>query len=280
MKVAVCLSGLTRAVRFSLPLIKKNLLEPYNGDLFVHHWNDISIGGDSLRFTDMPQDPVNDDYFLSRGACNVKSESFNDLEWDFNCIHKNPMTKRKTTAAMYYGIYAVNQLKSDQENLTGEKYDIVIRCRPDSFFINKLLDDELTQASRNSKMVFVGWSGLDHGPKEPRNRFLYEQDQTVPFVSDNFAFGNSEAMNVYADTYNHILDFRHHCPGTGIDLEGPIPASEICLGFQLRANDIDPQRTNYQYKSICGWCSTHATANSWYNTPHTPAADGLIRFEF
>ena len=45
MKVALCLSGLTRSVKFSWPLIKRYLVEPYNSDVFLHTWEDIDNEG-------------------------------------------------------------------------------------------------------------------------------------------------------------------------------------------------------------------------------------------
>ena len=49
MKVAVCLSGLTRGVKFTLKDIIKHLVEPYNADLFVHTWDIESGGGRSAN---------------------------------------------------------------------------------------------------------------------------------------------------------------------------------------------------------------------------------------
>jgi hypothetical protein len=277
MRVAVCMSGLTRAVEHSIPLLREHLIKPYDADLFVHHWNDISIGGMSKRFLSgrTSNSPSTESFFRDNGAVDVVSESFEDLKWDFANVHA-PETRRMTTAPMYYGIYRANKLKSKHEDNLGKKYDIVIRTRPDNFYSESLPDDEVTDAM-NNPVIYVRGAVHDWGSKTPRNNFLYECGDDIPFVADNFAFGSSESMNVYADTYKNILNFKEHCKNQGPDMEGPIPASEICLGYQLRSQGIEYKRSKIRYKQLVDWTDQHFTAESWYDGPH---GDGMIGKRF
>ena len=181
-----------------------------------------------------------------------------------------------TTAPMYYGIYKANELKCNYEKQTNEKYDIVIRTRPDNFYSESLPIDEV-DCSKTSQVVYVRGTVNDWGSKIPRNNFLYEHGDDIPFVADNFAFGNSDSMNVYSDTYNHILDFRKYCLNQGTDMEGPIPASEICLGYQLRSKNIKYKRSKIRYKQLVDWNNDYFTAESWYDGP---SGDGVIGMRF
>ena len=83
MRVAVCLSGLSRGVQHSIESIKKYLVEPFDADLYVHTWGDISIGGGSKRFLDSANAPVDRQFFYDHGSLTIEIDNFADHKWDF-----------------------------------------------------------------------------------------------------------------------------------------------------------------------------------------------------
>jgi hypothetical protein len=113
--------------------------------------------------------------------------------------------------SMYYNIYKANQLREAYESQHNFKYDLVIRTRSDYGLSNEV---DLSKYDRTSNTVFMPnneWYGIGY----PSN--------------DQFAFGNSAVMSIYADLVNHLKEYDDRNVQFG---------PENMLGYHLSLNGI------------------------------------------
>jgi hypothetical protein len=125
-----------------------------------------------------------------------------------------------------------------------------------------LINNELFLINKFKNLIFCGWAGYDRQEKLSRNWFQYD-DAAAPFVSDNFAFGSSEAMDVYSNTYNVLLNFKNFYSG-GDNVSGFIPGPEICLGTNLLLEKINFLRTTFKYKTLTGFDDKNLFFSNYY----------------
>lgn len=115
---------------------------------------------------------------------------------------------------MYYKIYKCNQLKNEFERENNFKYDIAIRVRPDMAPHGQLI------LEKNNNTVYF-----------PKN---LDYDG----VCDQFAYGDSQTMDVYSDMYNNILNtLKSGCRFT----------AEIILKQYCNDSKINIQRINNDF---------------------------------
>jgi len=113
--------------------------------------------------------------------------------------------------AMYYGIFKANELKTRHETSSGVKFDLVIRARMDLFFESYLSSRDIQKSMDDPNLIFVSLPG-----NKPDHRF----------ITDIFAFGSSNAMNVYSGVWEDIR---------GKSTNGP---AELFLQNRLQKNGI------------------------------------------
>lgn len=253
-KVAVCLSGLTRSLQYCWKTIEKNLVEPYNADIFLHTW-DINVGGGGAadRFASAPafQNVCKEVFFEQvkqkyQNRFHYQIEPFEDRKWNVLNIKEYA-----NITSMFYSIYKCNELRKS----VGD-YDIVIRSRMDTYYENVAPQDEISQCLDSNK-IFVRFNGVNKGVNSLRNSFIWENS---PFVCDNFAICNNYSMNVYASTYtklNALLKMGRHI------------SPESCLGYNLCSSNIAYAWSNIRFKSLIGWDSQNLTFQSFYDDTQT-----------
>ena len=131
MKVAVCLSGLTRSFSWCWPLIERYLVRPYDADVYLHTWDEDHGGarcspGNQYEHGLAPSFPDGrtKSQFIDEEVSPAAYEIENFSEWSKEVnFHHNAQ-------AMYYGIWIAFELK----NNSNIKYDLSIRARMDFFF--------------------------------------------------------------------------------------------------------------------------------------------------
>jgi hypothetical protein len=246
MKVALCLSGQSRTFRQCLTSQRLQIINKLKADVFIHSW---SFKGDSRLFSSHDHRfKINDykkyinhdrniipatkllqaynpkkilieypdaDYFISqvKKSGRYVAHGFNKLfdsedkyKW-FNCL------------MMYYGIYMSNKLKKDYEKERNFVYDMVIRCRMDLFFSYASFDETLEDVKNN--IIYLA-------PNENIdiifNKGMKEQlvKQGAKFMpNDQFAYGNSGAMDYYSSVYDYFMKdidcYAHHGEGALTD---------------------------------------------------------------
>ena len=188
MKVALCLSGLTRSVSYGWPLLERYLVRPYGSKVFIHTW-DIDNGGvrsqsDDKKFEWMPSflDGRSKDAFINEEMKPAKYVIENFADWSSSHLHSS-------AHAMYYSIYAANELRKQYEQETQESFDIIIRARMDIFFENFLAPEYLENVIKDPHLVYGALPG-----NKPDHRF----------VTDVFAIGSPCAMEIYSSVWKCI----------------------------------------------------------------------------
>lgn len=139
-------------------------LEGYDVTRFIHTWD--TSNNYSAPFS-IQEKPFNSDYINSK---------YTNID--------NPAYPAINTYSMFYSIFASNFLKRKAESILGFKFDVVIRTRFD-FCPNKILDFSDVVPGK----IYV-----------PDCRF----DIHHRFCSDQFAYGTSETMDLYCNTFTNI----------------------------------------------------------------------------
>lgn len=182
MKVAICLSGLTRCLHYSWPIIYFNLLKNFKNsfDVFIHTW-DIDHGGMRDYFT-MNSVPYEDKKKYIEENISPKKYL---IESQFDFIKSRTI---RLSTCMCYSLYTSNQLKKEYELENNFKYDLVIRSRMDVIYDSPMLDYEIYD-SLNNDIIYVGyWAPEKYFP----HKGVYP---------DTFAFASSKNMDFYSSIY-------------------------------------------------------------------------------
>jgi hypothetical protein len=188
-------------------LILKN--PDYQVDIFAHLW-DSPYENKKDRITKVinPTEIVFEEQINFNNKFIYKDA---DKGWFFNM------------ASMFYGIEAANNIRKSYEDQHGITYDYVIRMRTDTLFI------------------YDSIQSIDHYEKD----FLHLKEYT-PFdeysISDYFAIGGPEVMNVYSSVYSNLQNM--------IDA-GASVIPESLIGFNIK--DLPIKKHNFRmwiYKYI------------------------------
>lgn len=171
MKIAVCISGQPRSYAKGYEYLKRNLLDHYDCDIFIHSWeNPVYERFDVVNLYkpkrwDFEQ-PFGDHY--DRFFTNVPGSGW------------YPPT---ATISMFYSMLKVMELKCHHE-LENSHYDWVVRTRFD-YALNGVIPFNTLDSSK----LYI-----------PDCRMVPTRD----FGNDQFAFSSSKNMNEYMSTYLYM----------------------------------------------------------------------------
>jgi hypothetical protein len=175
LKIALCLSGQARSFEKGFEYHKKNLLDHYDVDVFIHTWKNADIN--TLVGLYKPTGIITEE----------------PLSGDFDAMYPNtPNMERhppRFTVAMFHSIYHSCVLKTQHEMVNKFTYDWVIKSRTDYALNIKIPFEKLDP----TKLYM------------PNCRMVPERD----FGNDQFAFGNSNTMNKRMSIFlnmNHFYD--------------------------------------------------------------------------
>ena len=255
MRVALCISGLTRGSLFCLPSLREQIIKPLNADVFMHTWDiDVGGGGSANRFlgaSDVWRTPEEKMEFFDKEAqkhgyfFSSHMDVFEDKSWNFAGV-----TENKNVVPMTYSIYKSNSLKKKIEAKRNFTYDLVIRTRMDTMYEHEIIPEEIKEVMNASNKIFVRFNGINHGHLSPRNDFMLENDGST-FVADNFAFSNSRVMDIYSNLYLNLYD-SSSCP-------------EVLLGSYLKDKGIVPEWSKMEFMSMIEWVGDKAIFEKHYN---------------
>lgn len=226
MKVAILISGYLRSFKTNLPKIKENILDKFsNVDVYIH----------------ITKNECKDDIYLN----------LSNLDEDINLINKeiNPLSiiceenyffsedkKINNVFNLWFKYYKLNELKKLNEESNGEKYDLVIKYRPDlNLFSPNIFDIDFSD-----DILYL--------PKESlvdKNKLTNIHDN---YICDIFAFGNSCVMDKYFSIYER-LSFL-------IEKNGPI--SETILFHHLNDQRVKIKQLDIDYNVILSTCNVFA----------------------
>jgi len=147
MKTAVIITGQERGLRRTINLLKRNLLEPNDAVMFLacesgdpgltaSYFQGAHYGGShilsSLRDTEF-------NAFMGfleasgRSALTTEVFSRSGEGWTMDYLH------RSGTVIQYYQVWKAWQMILDYERANNMRFDIVVRCRPDSLLTERVV---------------------------------------------------------------------------------------------------------------------------------------------
>jgi len=170
MKIALCFSGQARSFEKGYEYYKRNLLDHYDVDVYIHTWE--FEGSDKLIELYRPKDYTFDNPSGSVGSAadTLYTNTPNPQKWP----------PRFTYSALYSMGWCNILMNQDQ-------YDWVIKTRTDYALNVKIPFEELD----NTKLYV------------PNCRMVPERD----FGNDQFAFSSQDNMNKYMTTFEHIDEY-------------------------------------------------------------------------
>lgn len=131
MNVALCISGMPRTFRKTFHSIEKNILKRYSPDVFISTW-DCKDKDDQWHVDEDPLELI-DFYKPKRWDIELYNKDVRD---SFGAMFKNvkQFQRADRIVPMYYKICRSFSHMREFSNLTGKKYDVIIRYRPDMYF--------------------------------------------------------------------------------------------------------------------------------------------------
>lgn len=190
MKIALCLSGLPRQVEEGFPYIKQAILDRYDVDVFAHTWVE-----DPWRNTNqVTMEPPKTDYETRTNEVSKILKLYKPKSFSIDQYHIRQETYQSNPnyilctryCSMLESVFIANELKKRYEEQNHFKYDCVIRCRYDYGIIG-LINFESFDLKNH---LYVRWA----------------EQQISDAISDQFAFGTSERMDIWCDLYNHMYE--------------------------------------------------------------------------
>lgn len=175
MKIAVCISGQPRAYAQGYEYMKRNLLDKYDCDIFIHTWhNKVYRSGDVIEL----YKPV--DFLVE----NTLSKSFYDSK--FTNTPNAAIWPPHATVSMFYSMFQSLFLKTKHE-LLFSKYDWIVKTRFD-YAINGVIPFDQLDINK----LYI-----------PNCRMTPMRN----FGNDQFAFGSNMVMTDYMSTYLYMNQY-------------------------------------------------------------------------
>lgn len=185
MKVALCMSGGLRCYKDTFNHLKKFVLDKLDYDLFFY-------GTENKEGAD--QNLIDFATLYSPKKCIVNTvDSYDVLLHEIFKINDLQLraggfaSKLKNMIPMFFNIMQCNYLKNEYEQQTGIKYDVVIRLRPDVFFIREFNEEELISAKKGLLVIPDPWNFCGG-------------------ITDIFAMSNSPVMNLYSKIFESLKE--------------------------------------------------------------------------
>lgn len=222
MRVALCISGQMRGYLKAYPSVKKNIIDVFNPDIFIHTWDDLGRSNNLHRralphpmIHYLPRKAVDQQFYFSSLFPNFMDELYSKsiINKDELCkiyqpksciVEKSPISEEYDdffgfkppvqilekqpkvvwSRNLFYKIHKCNELKKDFEQQHNFKYDLVIRLRPD------LSIGEVISPKINRDTIYYRYRNID---------ISYQ-------MGDQYFYADSETMDKVCDIYNHIED--------------------------------------------------------------------------
>lgn len=172
MKIALCFSGQARSYQAGYEYYKKNLLDDYEVDVYIHTWDNPDFGKqlfDDLNILYRPKNIV---------IQSPIAEPWIDIKYP-----NTPNPEKYPSRFSYSMFYSMNAVS----NMIQEEYDWVIKSRTD-YALNVKIPFETLD---NSKLYI------------PNCRMVPTKD----FGNDQFAFSSQENMMKYMTTFDNIDEY-------------------------------------------------------------------------
>lgn len=204
-KLALCLSGQPRSYFDAYQYIKKNLLDHFNVDVFVHSWKN------SNKLIQLKiYEEINSIYSPKLLLFdNALDETINS-----DLVVPNSSHPAHFCTSMFYSLHKADHFRIASEICLGQRYDFVIRTRFDHA-LNCVLDFNRMKKGK----VYIS----------------KDTDGPNPLLNDQFAIADPETMKIYSSTF---LFLRHHY-NKGVPLCGHAMLEAQLQMFEVPIERID-----------------------------------------
>ena len=208
MKIAICISGLLRNYKETFNYFNNFIIKDLKPDIFL--------------FTDKYDKKCLDlykpkDFGIQKGI----------IDDNYNFLNTHQSTIGINMVNNFYKISEVFKLKSKYELKNNFNYDLVIRCRFDSFFTEKI---NILNIGINDIII----PNLD----------FYVNGISKYAINDNFGIGSSSVMNIYSSIYDKLNLYKNDI----------IFHPETIIGYNLYINNINiikkPIKFQFYHPSI------------------------------
>ena len=195
MRVAICMSGLTRTFKKCYQSYLDNIINVYDCDVFGFVSKDSNVADlDLIKWankTVIETDPVLDEKdYIKYKAWHTKFYSIQG--W----------------LQQFWKIKMCHNLMLDYQKEKNIKYDWVIRCRPDLIVTRKI--DDLEKLNRNYIYAPVCPIAFLHKvPNCLQEGYVYNYSDNKGYMPDQCALGSVELMNIYAQRYDDLDKIIH-----------------------------------------------------------------------
>ena len=226
MKAALLISGYLRTLEFNLNNIEEKILKQFEKvDVYLHITKDEET-------TDKYFNHIQHEKLLKliKQKLNPVCILFeNNIKFD-----NNPEKNNLFNA--WFKFYKLNTIKKLNEGLY-DKYDIVIKTRPDLF----LISSDILKV-KNENIIYLPQETLIDKHKLTK--------ETDPSKCDIFAYGSSEAMNSYFDIYNNLEEITEVC--------GYVPETVMHFYLQKLQPKFLIEEVPIEYNVILSMCNVFA----------------------
>ena len=213
LKLALCLSGQARSIFEAHKYVKKNLLDVFDVDVFVHTWKPQGGITQLKIFEDVNfiYEPIYNAYDYP-----LPENTNSDM------MVPNASHPANFCTSMFYSIYKANDLRVRYQILKNIKYDFVIRSRFD-LALNKVIDFNSLEKGK----IYVS----------------KDTDGPNPLLNDQFAIADPDTMNVYASTFLYLRKLYN---------SGVLLCGHEMLQEQLTKNSIPVERIDIDHPFVDG----------------------------
>jgi uridine kinase len=226
MKVAILISGYLRSYENSLSYIKNEIISIFNDvDVYLHITKNEKEEDRYLNLIDEDSD-------IKRIITELNPKSLLIEKNDY----RNSNRYYNNTINQWSKLYKLNELKKINESIIGEKYDLVVRYRPDLSIKTK----NLMKLKPRKNTIYVPYDS-----KIDKKKLKNPNDK---YICDGFAFGDSESMDCYFNIFTNINEY--------IITYGTI--SETILFNHLYNNNIAIKKIDVDYSFILSKCNVFA----------------------
>lgn len=219
MKVAILISGYLRSFKQNLDNFKENILSQYNVeniDLYIH----------------VTKNENQDDRYYNEHNNLIADIQFIEDNLNPICLLVEPNINpysHNNVSNQWQKYYKLNKIKKLNELELGFRYDVVIKLRPDMFFI-----DKPNLSMKNNYTIYI-----PRDAKVDKSKF---NNLNEKYLCDIFAFGTSYVMDDYFEVY---LNTKNN-----IDEK----ASEVLL-YEHLVDGFNYELIDINYKIILSKCN-------------------------
>ncbi len=230
MKIAVCLSGQPRTVRYTAKSIINYFLGDYEVDYFCHSWN-----YNTCKYN--KTDPSNKIIWLDDEFLPIE-QVYDDL-LIFNPKGIEVYNKKELPTifggweSLFYSIMRANNLKKQYEIENKFRYDLVIRARFDTVY-----------SPRKNFIIPNNFDDLDIFTTH-NDRMCSEYNRIN--VSDVFFLGSSYGMDILCDIYRYVHSINMQRRIDDYTIVGPgVLIGDYCNMYNIRVSSLRTLGLNSQ----------------------------------